>query len=224
MLFINGLNNMNINAKVVDIYHGDNVSSFKEAYVSGIRGIIHKATQGVLTHDPLYAARRALAKSVNMLWGAYDFNTGDNPKQQVEYFFKVAQPDETTLCALDLEDNTHSEMSLTQAREYLEYGDEKLGRTFWLYSGNRIKQLIVHADSETKAFFAKHKLWGCEYGPKWKNFDVNGQRLPWDKPTLWQYTDGKLGLTPHGVPGLQSHMDVNHFDGTDEELAAIWIS
>jgi len=214
---------MNINAKAVDIYHGDNVTNFQKAHDFGIRGVIHKATQGVLTHDPLYEVRRKLASNV-MLWGAYDFNTGDPPKQQVDYFFKVAQPDEKTLCALDFEDNTHSEMSLAQAREYLEYADEKLGRLFWIYSGNRIKQLIVHADTETRTFFAKHKLWGCEYGPKWKNVDDDGHPLPWDKPTLWQYTDGQLGPPPHGVSGLQNHMDINHFDGTEEELAKIWVS
>ena len=38
---------LKINPKVVDIYHGDNVSDFAKAYAAGYRGIIHKATEAV---------------------------------------------------------------------------------------------------------------------------------------------------------------------------------
>ena len=36
-----------INLRVVDLYHLDNVTSFQQAADSGIWGIIHKATTGI---------------------------------------------------------------------------------------------------------------------------------------------------------------------------------
>jgi hypothetical protein len=47
--------------------------------------------------------------------------------------------------ALDLEDYRASQMTLAQAVQFLQRGDEKLGRPLWIYSGNRIKELIVNA-------------------------------------------------------------------------------
>lgn len=35
-----------INPKVIDLYHGDVVTSFEAAHAAGIRGVIHKATEG----------------------------------------------------------------------------------------------------------------------------------------------------------------------------------
>ena len=39
---------------VIDIYHGDAVKSMKKVYKSGIRGVIHKATQGTNFEDSKY--------------------------------------------------------------------------------------------------------------------------------------------------------------------------
>ena len=93
-----------INPKVVDLYHGDGVTDFAAAYAFGIRGIIHKATQGTDIADPAYAARRKLAADAGLLWGAYHFNSGDDPALQAKHFLSVAEPDATTLLALDFED------------------------------------------------------------------------------------------------------------------------
>jgi len=47
-----------INLRVVDIYHGDTVTSFQQAADSGIWGIIHKATTGQTGKDSAYPKRR----------------------------------------------------------------------------------------------------------------------------------------------------------------------
>lgn len=200
---------------VVDLYHGDPVKDFTAAYASGIRGIIHKATQGAGVADPLYAVRRQAAKDTGMLWGAYHFNTGDTVQAQVQHFLDVAEPDANTFMALDFEDNTHGNMTIDQARQFLELLDQSLGRPAAIYSGNRIKETQPDADP----FFGSHKLWLCEYGPV--------ARLPasWDKYFLWQFTGDGIGPQPHTVPGIQVNgLDINTFDGTPEELAAQWAS
>jgi hypothetical protein len=62
---------------------------------------------------------------------------------------------------LDFEDNRASQMTLSQAVQFLQLGDEKLERPLWIYSGNRIKELISKAVRST---FAKREFWLCEYG------------------------------------------------------------
>jgi GH25 family lysozyme M1 (1,4-beta-N-acetylmuramidase) len=141
--------------RVVDLYHGDVLASdahhtdpvadFRALAQPGIWGIIHKATQGIGVADPAYASRVKNARLAGLLTGAYHFNTGDTIASQVNHFFDVAEPDSQTLMALDFEDNRASQMSLVQAMQFLQLGDEKLGRPLWIYSGNRIKELICQA-------------------------------------------------------------------------------
>lgn len=217
---------MNIRPMVVDIYHGDTVSDLKATYASGIRGIIHKATQGVDVDDHAYAGRRVTAKGAGLLWGAYHFNTGASVAAQVDHFMRAAAPDAQTLMALDFEDNKVSEMSLSQAVEFLGLLDQKIGRKAWIYSGNRIKELIVHAGAPTRTFLGQHPFWLCEYGPKAKLIDAYGNPLPWPRASLWQFTGDGIGPQPHNVPGIScgAGVDLNTYDGTPEQLAAEWVS
>ena len=213
---------MIVNPRVVDIYHGNTVTDFGKAHNFGIRGVIHKAVQGAGITDPAYAVRRPRALAAGLLWGAYAFNTGEKVADQVAHFLKVAQPDAHTLMALDFEDNKASEMSLAQAVEYLQRIDDAIGRHAWLYSGNRLKTLICNATDAQWDEIGKHPLWLCEYGPVAKMHDDDGDQLPWDAPTLWQFTGDGFGPQPHAVPGMQNKMDINSFAGTDDQLAAAW--
>lgn len=225
-----------ITPRVVDVFHGDVfasdvkrspslLSDFQALAQAGIWGLIHKATQGVGVDDRMYATRTHVARLAGLLTGAYHFNTGDNIAAQVAHFFAAVQPDAQTLMALDFEDNRASQMSLAQAVQFLQLADEKLGRPLWLYSGNRIKELITHASAEVRATFAKRHFWLCQYGPRPKLLDSNGQALPWTSPSLWQFTGDGVGLGPHTLPGIAtSGIDINSFAGTRAELAAAWIS
>lgn len=204
---------------VVDIYHSSPVKSFSAAKEFGILGVIHKASQNV--PDNLYPIRRKQAASAGLLWGAYHFNTSEPVQIQVDRFFSAAQPDEHTRMCLDFE---RGDMSLHNAVEFLILADEKLGRRITLYSGNVIKEKIVaeHADQDTRDFLALHPFWLCEYGPKAKLIDTKGHPLPWSKYDLWQYAADGIPETNH-IPGLPDpKIDVNHYDGTVDELAAGW--
>ena len=48
----------------------------------------------------------------------------------------------------------------------------------------------------------------------------------WAKPWLIQYTGDGVGPGPHDVPGIRipggSGIDINHYDGTEEQLRAEW--
>ena len=194
---------------VIDIYHGNIVNDFAALKAAGILGVIHKATQGANYADPLYATRRKQATDAGLLWGAYTFNTGEDVPAQVNQFFSHAEPGTSTLMALDFEDNPHSQMSLGQARQFLQIADEKLGRKLVLYSGNRIKDLL---GTQVDTFLGSHRLWLPQYGP------VAKVQASWQRPWLWQYSEtGQL-------PGTGGAIDLNSYDGTPDQLATEWAS
>jgi len=193
---------------VIDIYHGNVVHDFAALKASGVQGVIHKCTQGANYADPLYAARRKVAADAGLLWGAYTFNTGEPVAAQLEEFFSHAEPDAKTLMALDFEDNPHSEMSLDQARQFLELADVKLGRKLVIYSGNRAKDLL---GGQVDTFLGSHRLWLPQYGP------VARVQASWTAPPwLWQYSE-------HGrLPGTDGDIDLNSYQGSN--LALEWAS
>jgi lysozyme len=226
----------------VDLYHGDVLQSDVNHHVTdedsfamlqrgGCQFVIHKATQGVGVTDRLYAPRRKAAESVGLLWGAYHFNTGDNVPSQVQHFLDAAQPDANTFMALDFEDNRGGNMSLSSAIQFLEILDKELTkiangqeRFAKIYSGNRIKETIIHADAPTRFFLAKHDIWLCQYGPKARLIDSNARPLPWSEYFLWQFTGDGVGPQPHNMPGVVTKgIDINRFDGDIETLKSEWV-
>ena len=207
-----------INLVVVDLYHGDRVESFAAAAASGIRGIIHKASQGADDVDPLYAERRSAALGAGLRWGAYHFGTGAEVDAQVANFVQAAQPDAGTLVALDYEPNGPDTMTLPQARAFLVGVAAQLGRRPVLYSGSLIKEQL---GEEEDAFFGAHRLWLAEYGPVPR--PPRSSRSAW----LWQYSGDGIGPDPKtvpGIPGAGGAVDCNSYDGTADQLIAEWAS
>lgn len=204
---------------VVDLYHGDTVSSFKLAAAQGIRGIIHKASQGTTVTDDLYDMRRGRAKAADLLWGAYHFATDEDPAAQVKHFLTCAEPDKDTLVALDYEPNGNHTMTLAGALAFLRGIEAALGRKAVLYSGNLIKEQTPSPDDA--AYLGQHRLWLAEYGPIAK--------LPaqWTKWWLWQFSGDGIGPGPHtisGIPGAGGALDLNTYAGLPNQLAAEWAS
>ena len=208
-----------VNLMVVDLYHGDRVTSFPRAYEAGIRGIIHKATTGATGKDDAYSGRRAPALKAGLLWGAYHWGTSANVSKQIDNFLSQAKPDEHTLVALDFEASGSYTMSLDQAREFLTKIAEKLGRRAVLYSGSLIKEKL---GSKNDAFFGSHRLWLAQYGPK------PVCQKSWRSHWLWQYTDGESGPDPKTVDGLpgdaEGRLDCDSFDGSAAQLTSQWAS
>lgn len=192
---------------VIDIYHGNVVKDFFALKAAGVQGVIHKCTQGSNIRDPLYAERRKQALNAGLLWGAYTFNTGQPIASQWANFFSHAEPDSDTLMALDFEDNPASQMTLAEARLFLQLADSALGRKLVLYSGNRAKDLLGNT---VDTFLGSHRLWLPQYGP------VAKVQLSWTKYWLWQYSEtGRLA-------GTDGAIDLNAYSGSD--LATEWAS
>lgn len=197
--------------KVLDLSHHNQVNSFEMLVDYGVRGVILKATQGVSYVDPTYAQRKAAAAKAGLLVGAYHFATADDTAKQLDHFLSVAELGARDCGALDYEPNLVNgapagDMSLADARDWLENYEVVMGRKAKFYSGSLIKQTLTGPD----AFLNSHDLWLAQYGPT--------PHLPvgWSRYWLWQYSE-KLP-----VPGVTGNVDANSFDGTDQELAASW--
>src|ERR1700730_6348652 len=177
---------------VVDIYHGDGVDSFARAKRAGLLGVIHKATTGATGRDDAYKRRRALAASASLLWGAYHWGTHANVADQVENFLSWADPDHSTLVALDYESTPDNQMTLDQAREFLTLLGRRLGRKPVIYGGGLLK---TELGSRRDDFFGTHRLWLSQFG------DHPVVQASWSNFWLWQYTDGEDGPDQKTVEG-----------------------
>jgi len=210
-----------INFHVVDIYHGDKVSSFKKAADAGLWGAIHKATTGATGKDSKYATRRQAALKAGLLWGAYHWGTAADVEKQVKNFINRAEPDDDTLVALDFEETKDNQMTLAQARDFLAIINETLGRKAVIYGGGLLKSRLGNA---ANPFFGSHRLWLAHYNPhlRW--------HMSWKKYWLWQYTDrrGRPDLFPDSVSGIPGNakgdLDCDSYDGSKSQLRAEWAS
>jgi lysozyme len=167
--------------------------------------VIHKASEGVAFADRLYPARRKLANDNGLLWGAYHFFHGDavgsDPKAEADHFLAIAEPDDDTLVALDWEDVPHhGAPSADSARAFLERIEDRLNRKAVIYSGNVAKEEVAAHDT----YFCTHRLWLCQYGPKFKMPPSFGN-YPW----LWQNNGDSYGPGPHRIPGISGLCDNN---------------
>jgi lysozyme len=95
---------------IIDLSHHNGNVDLSKAQQSGIAGVIHKATQGLLYLDPMYQVNRQQAKANALLWGAYHFGTGDDGTKQADFFLEKTQPEQDTLLVLDFEGNPHGEV------------------------------------------------------------------------------------------------------------------
>jgi lysozyme len=216
---------------VADMAHFNPVN-FAAIKAAGIRGVIHKATQGVGVTDHQYAARRPVAEAAGLLWGAYSFATGDDPIAHAKHFLKIAQPAANTLLCLDFEDNPRSPMAGRQAWDFMRAIEDATRRMCWIYGGNRIAEHITPLAGSSSAaadYFKARPLWLCQYKtglPAGIDLATLKKHIrvpaPWDDFTLLQYTGDGVGPAPHTVAGLEHGADLNAFAGSDDELAAVW--
>src|SRR5216117_638093 len=111
---------MTISNAVIDISHFNQHLDFAAIRRSGIIGVIHKASQGLLFQDPAYKTHRAAAKRAGLLWGAYHFGTGADGVGQADAFLNFVKPTSQTLVVLDFETNpVGASMTLPGAREFV---------------------------------------------------------------------------------------------------------
>jgi lysozyme len=199
---------------IIDLYHL-NTANLALAKAAGIVAVIHKATEGATVKDAEYASRRAQAKALGMLWGAYHYSSGASVSDQVANFLEQAQPSDDDLVALDWESSTSGpDMTLVQARRFAEMIKGELGRWPVIYGGRLLRESMGAGRDDV---LANCPLWYSRYA----SAPIGIPAATWPAFTLWQYTDGNSGPLPHTVNGI-GRCDHSRFAGTVAELKAQW--
>jgi lysozyme len=198
---------------IIDLSHSNGTVDLAEAAAGGIVAIIQKATQGTLFLDPSYSANLQKALAAGLLWGAYHFGTGEDGEMQARHFLSSVSPEQSTMLVLDIEANRLGPgMTLEQARAFVSYVQRMTGRWPGIYGGYYLKQLLA---GKQDAVLANCWLWLAQYDEK--------PVLPtnWKDWTLWQFTDGTLGMHTDPVPGI-GICDRSFFNGSQQELSERW--
>ena len=207
---------MTVNPIVVDLSHWDPAYDYGAVSDAGIVGVIFKATEGSSYTDSTYVSQQQAAKKKGLSWGAYHFADSSSVTKQIDNFMKFACPDPDELFCLDWEDNGGNVMSLSDAKTWITEVENQLDREGQcvLYSGNTAKETL---GDNVNTFMGARRLWLCQYSttPTWQK--------SWDKPWLWQFTDGNYGPTPHEIDGIGA-CDINSYNGTSDQLIADWAS
>lgn len=201
---------------IIDIYHQNSID-FDKVKADGIVAIIHKATEGSRYNDSEYRNRRAPAKNLGFLWGAYHFASGEDVTHQVENFLTYAQPTGDELVALDFEPSSSGRnMTLEQAHQFVLQVQNELGRPPVIYGGSMLREAV---GSQSDPILATCPLWYARYSNT--NMPIGIPLQVWPSFTLWQYTDGDNGSPPHTVNGI-GRCDRNRFVGTANDLKTAW--
>jgi lysozyme len=223
---------------VVNLSHYDRLlPDFVGMKGQGIVGVIHEATYPRLERDAYYRERHAAARRAGLLWGAYHYGDGTNPKQQADHFLSVVassaprtnpeDPSTGVLLVLDFEKNGHypgGTMRVDQAVAFVERIHERTGKYPGLYcSEYRLRQVLYHSGvtPAQRQALANCWLWIANYHFQPRN------TAPWDRWHLWQYTgDGKCDLRPRALyPKSIANMrkaERNIFRGSNVALEAFW--
>ncbi len=200
---------------IIDISHHNGTNfRFDLAAAAGIKGAIHKASQGLSGADAELANNKPKILAAKLLFGTYHFGDGSDGAAQARHYLSVAKPARNELVALDLEGNPAGpSMTQEEARAFVTTIFDTIGKFPVLYSGHFLKEML---NGHPDPVLAKCPLWLAQYGPK--------AVLPpgWTAFSLWQFTDGTIP-TPSSVNGI-GHCDQDRFNGTADQLPAFWAS
>jgi lysozyme len=197
--------------KCIDISHWQNFPDFKKVRAAGVIAMIHKATEGTGYSDPNRAQNCANAIAAGIKVCCYHWiKPKQDPVAQMNYFLKVVNPQPGERMVIDYEEDGCTLADLKTAVQRLLDDPRKLKVT--IYSGHLLKQQL---GTKRDALLAENTdLWLAQYTagtPTWPT-------ATYPKWALWQYSEtGKID----GISG--SAVDLDRFNGTDEELLA-WIS
>ena len=190
----------------LDIYHGDNVTSWGLLFSSGRKYVCAKATQGTNMKDLMYPANRRNAKLAGLIFGAYHFiDSGISGADQADYFISYLQanggvaPEDFLM--LDWE-STSSDVGLV--KDFLDRVKVKIGRRCVLYCGYPMVD-----GAGNPSWLAEYPLWLAEYGPKAK------PPLPWKTYNFWQDSGDAT------IQGLGNTGDDDLFQGNLDDLKAL---
>jgi GH25 family lysozyme M1 (1,4-beta-N-acetylmuramidase) len=197
----------------VDISHFQSRPlGFVAAKRAGVRWVYHKATEGVGSDldDAFYIRRRAKAKSVGLLFGAYHMAhpDGTDAVAEANHFLSVAKPVPGDMRPqLDLE---------------FRGGLNRAELTAWVGEWVAVVKRATKAEPFIYTQFDLDRNFNCALWASRYNDENLPPRVPepWNTFTIRQFSDGEFGV-PKSVAGF-GNVDLNTMNGDPERLTRIF--
>jgi lysozyme len=210
-------------AIVLDPFQDNTIDWDKVVKEPKVVAVIHRATIGS-RKDTKYAERKEEARRRGLLWGSYHLGKPGNPVGQADFYLETVRPAADEVLALDIESlNPSTDISLDDAVRFIERIKEKTGRFPLVYGNDNVIRAISNRFGRNSVF-ARTPLWYARFRREIPNFP----RGTWDTYTLWQFsseincTRARPSACLFRVPGTQTDMDINVFNGSAEELRSRW--
>lgn len=203
----------------IDVSYWDGDIDWKSVKDFGIDFVFMKATEGDFYKDPTYKDRLVQINAVQIPSSAYHFfRANTDPIVQAELYLEVVKSSNADLPPiLDIEfnDGRTKEEIMAGAKIWLDIVEQGLGQKPIIYSpANFLKEYFSDQSGYPPVWAEEYHLWYAQYLQTFVE-GMDPQSLPdgweenWD---FWQYTDGG------SVPGINSTVDMNVFNGSEAEL------
>jgi len=210
-------------AIVLDPFQGNSINWDKVATDARVVAVIHRGTIGS-QKDTLYKPRRDEAKSRGYKWGSYHLGKPGDPIVQADFYLTTVAPTDDEVMALDIESlDEDRDMSLVDARRFIQHIREKTGRYPMLYANHAVvKEISLRFPNDE--VFSKTSLWYARFKSQVTDFPI----ATWTGYELWQFSSEINCTAAHPekclyrVPGTKTDMDVNVYRGSVADLKAKW--
>lgn len=163
---------------------------------------IMKATEGGDYKDRRFAENFVRSREVGLIRGAYHFyNPNTDPIRQANFFISQVKLEKGDFApVLDIERKPHDKAKLqTDLLKFLNHLEQYYGVKPIIYTSYKYKTRYLNTPE-----FDAYPLWIAHYYVETLNYEG-----PW---LIWQHTD--YGT----VPGIDSNVDLNVFNGTLKTL------
>jgi len=199
----------------IDVSHWQREIDWGEVKRSGVKFAFIKATEFPDKRTSLFVdgemRKNIAAASANgLLWGAYHFfRTHIDPVIQAKVFCETVGDFSSLPPVLDLEAaGSKGERLNYKVRQFLDETERITNRRPIIYSSGGFWRSYLAYEKRAHTDWARaYPLWIAQYTNLWPT-----PLYPWAGWEFWQYSDkGK-------IPGVVTHVDLNWFNGTLEEL------
>ncbi|MCD6577830.1 MAG: glycoside hydrolase family 25 protein [Anaerolineaceae bacterium] len=199
----------------IDVSHWEQEIDWSEVKRSGVKFAFIKATEFPEKRTSLFIDNE-LRKNIKgasengILWGAYHFfRTHVDPVIQAKVFCETVGEFKSLPPVLDLEAaDLKGERLNYKVRLFLDETERITNKRPIIYSSPGFWGSYMACEKMSHTNWAReYTLWIAQYTTLWPR-----PLYPWAGWDFWQYTDkGK-------IPGITSHVDLNWFNGSVEEL------
>ncbi|MBU1979408.1 MAG: glycoside hydrolase family 25 protein [Gammaproteobacteria bacterium] len=199
----------------VDVSHWQVEIDWSEAKRAGVKFAFIKATEfpdkktTLFIDDLLYRNLQGVSAN-GIYWSAYHFfRTHIDPVIQAQVFVETVGQFTSLPPVLDLEAaGCKGEKLNLKVRAFLQEVERLTNRKPIIYTSGGFWRSYMMYEKRVHADWAReYPLWMAQYTTLWPT-----PLYPWAGWDFWQYSDkGKL-------PGFKTHMDLNWFNGSEEEL------